>query len=44
MDVVQWIMLAFLILPLALLFASMCIEIIVDTVKDIIENIKGDYK
>ena len=44
MDVVEWIMLVFLLLPLALLFTSMCIEIIVYTVKDIIENIKGDYK
>ena len=42
MDVAQWIMLAFLLLPLGLLFASLCLEVIVDVIKDIIENIKGD--
>ena len=42
MDVAQWIMVAFLLLPLGLLFASLCLEITVDIVKDIIENIKGD--
>lgn len=42
MDIVKWIMLVFLLLPLALLFASMCLELIVDIFRDIIENFKGE--
>lgn len=42
MDVINLIFIALLLLPLLLLFTSMCLELIVDIVKDIIENIKGD--
>ena len=41
MDIVEWIMLVFLLLPISLLFASMYIELVLDIVKDIIETFKG---
>ena len=42
MDIIKWIMLIFMILPLLLLFTSMCLELTIDIVKDIIEMFKGD--
>lgn len=42
MDVITWISIVLLLLPLLLLFTLMCLELIVDTVKDIIETFKGN--
>ena len=44
MFVIEYIFIVLLSLPLLLQFTSMCLDLIVDTIKDIIENIKGDYK
>lgn len=40
MNVIFFIMLAFLITPLLLLFISMWLELTIDIVKDIIETFK----